>query len=406
MGKGTKTLTTIDDLKPDPRNPRKISPEALHGLRRSVGEFGDVSSVVWNSRTGHLVAGHQRLAALRTLYGDKLLLDAQAPCLITPTGERFQIRVVDWDPVKQMAANVAANSPTIQGEFTEGLVEILEEIREEMPELHEDLRFEELGEEFAIIEKPVVEQDEVPDPPKDPVTKPGDMWILGRHRLLCGDSTKAEDVAQAMGGGRAALCLTDPPYGVGLDYANMDDLLSNLVTIVAAFLPLARAAADVVLLSPGNSNQSIYPKPDWTMAWFVPAGAGCGPWGFTCWQPILAYGKDPYLARGLGRRPDALVKTETADNALGHPCSKPVGVWSWFMERGSIERGDLIFDPFSGSGTTLVAAEQLSRRCYGLEIDPGYCDVIVHRWQNLTGEQATLDGDGRTFEEIKATRQP
>ena len=212
--------------------------------------------------------------------------------------------------------------------------------------------------------------------------------IVGGHRLLCGDSTKAEDVARLMDGQKAALCLTDPPYGVGETYESYQDTEVNFNVLIAGFLPKAREWAVVTLVTSGNKNQRLYPVPDWELAWFCPAGTGRGPWGFCCWQPVLAYGKDPYLAAGKGSRPDALCLTEAAENSLGHPCPKPVKVWTWMMERGSINAGDCILDPFLGSGTTLIAAEKLNRKCYGMEIEPLYCDVIVDRWQQWTGKKA------------------
>ncbi len=138
-------LTKIEDLKPAEYNPRRIAQEAMHGLKRSVREFGDISGIVWNSKTGHLVAGHQRMNALRALYGDNLLLDAVVPCIVTPTGERFGIRVVEWDVPMEKAANVAANNPLIAGEFTDGLIDVIEEIKEELPEIVDDLRFGEMA---------------------------------------------------------------------------------------------------------------------------------------------------------------------------------------------------------------------------------------------------------------------
>lgn len=209
-------------------------------------------------------------------------------------------------------------------------------------------------------------------------TASGQLWQVGAHRLLCGDSTKADDVARVMGGARMDATLTDPPYGVGWQYESTDDTQDNLNRLIAGFLPLARSASDVVLLTSGNKNQSLYPVPSWILAWFVPAGAGRGPWGFTCWQPVLAYGKDPYLARGKGGRPDAFVLTESAPD-VAHPCPKPDGVWAWLLERCTAERGAKVYDPFLGSGTTMVAAQNLGRVCYGIEIEPKYCAVVLER---------------------------
>jgi DNA modification methylase len=226
----------------------------------------------------------------------------------------------------------------------------------------------------------------------------------GGHNLLCGDSTDPRSLDRATGKATPKLCLTDPPYGIGESYVSHDDTRENLATLIEHFLPLVRERCDVVLLTPGNRNQRLYPQPEWTLAWFVPAGTGANPWGFTCWQPILAFGKDPFLKNRRGSRPDAFVMTESAENSLGHPCPKPVGVWSWIMERGSLNAGDLVLDPFAGSGTTIIAAEKLGRRCAAIEMAPEYVDVAVVRWSKFTGRAAILADDGSTFDEVAQAR--
>lgn len=133
-------LTALSDLQPAPYNPRRISDESLAALRKSVTAFGDLSGIVWNSRTGHLVAGHQRYKALQAEHGDGLTLVDGA--LLTPSGERFPVRVVDWPEGKEKAANVAANSELIAGEFTDGLGALLDEIKVDLGELFEELRLD------------------------------------------------------------------------------------------------------------------------------------------------------------------------------------------------------------------------------------------------------------------------
>jgi DNA methylase len=226
----------------------------------------------------------------------------------------------------------------------------------------------------------------------------------GGHRLLCGDATDPEALDRALEGETAQLCLTDPPYGIGEAYASHHDSREGLTHLVDRFLPTVRERCEVVLLTPGNRHQRLYPQPEWTLAWFVPAGTGANPWGFTCWHAILAYGNDPFLKNRKGSRPDAFVMTESAENSLGHPCPKPVGVWSWLLERGSLRAGDIVLDPFAGSGTTIIAAEKLGRRCAAVELAPEYVDVAVIRWSKFTGRLAVLAEGGRTFEEVAAAR--
>jgi DNA modification methylase len=228
------------------------------------------------------------------------------------------------------------------------------------------------------------------------------------HRLLCGDATKASDVGRATASAKAAVCLTDPPYGLGDSvteknkYADYDDSEENLEQTIAEFFPLAKARATRIVLTPGTWNQWRYPQPTWVMAWFTPAGVGTGPWGFCCWQPILCYGSDPKLAHRKGRFPDAIVHTESAEK-LGHPCAKPVKFWCWLMERCS-EPADRVSDPFSGAGTTIMAGEMSGRICAAIEISPAYVDIGVVRWQNFSGRPAILADDGRTYDQIAAVR--
>ncbi len=142
-GRWVSELTSIEDLKPSPYNPREISPEAFTALKHSVGHFGDISGLTWNSRSGHLVTGHQRMKALRSQWGDRLKLDNHS--VVCPNGDRWPIRVVDWDDATEKAANVAANSPEIVGEFTPELKTVLDEIKTDLPDLSQNLRLDRLS---------------------------------------------------------------------------------------------------------------------------------------------------------------------------------------------------------------------------------------------------------------------
>lgn len=174
------------------------------------------------------------------------------------------------------------------------------------------------------------------------------------------------------------LVLTDPPYGIGESYASFDDTAANLDQLLVDAVPLLFGASRRIVLTPGVANIHRYPRPKWIMAWITPAGAGSGPWGFCCWQPILVYGKDPFLTSGLGRRPDIIEMTETSEKN-GHPCPKPIGVWKHLLLRVSVDETDTILDPFMGSGTTLRAAKDLGRKAIGIEIEEKYCEIAVKR---------------------------
>lgn len=174
--------------------------------------------------------------------------------------------------------------------------------------------------------------------------------------------------------------ITDPPYGVRLEYGNeIDDTPEMLSSMVPLFMRLALDAAPLVSVTPGNLNQYVYPAPTWTLCWFNRAGAGSGPWGFSCWQPILCYGQDPYLKAGLGRRPDFIEWSEAAEKN-GHPCPKPYQFMYRWIQRVSLHGS--ILDPFMGSGTTGSAAVQLGRAFIGIEIHEPYFEIACERIEN------------------------
>lgn len=174
------------------------------------------------------------------------------------------------------------------------------------------------------------------------------------------------------------LTLTDFPYGIGESYASFDDSRANLRALVSAAMPEILRVSKRALIACGVANMWLYPEPTWVLNWTTPAGSGCSPWGFCCWQPILAYGKDPYLSEGEGRRPDAFVHTESSEKN-GHPCPKPIQIWKKFLLRGSRDENDIVFDPFMGSGTTALACEEHKRRWLGCELEPKYVAIANDR---------------------------
>jgi DNA modification methylase len=130
----------------------------------------------------------------------------------------------------------------------------------------------------------------------------------------------------------------------------------------------------------------LYPRPTWVLNWHTPAGSGVGPWGFCTWQPILVYGKDPYMANGMGSRPDVIVHTESAEKN-GHPCPKPEKLWSKLLNRVSVLDTDIVFDCFMGSGTTALVAEKKQLKWFGCELEPKYCEIANRR---IEAERAQL----------------
>lgn len=189
----------------------------------------------------------------------------------------------------------------------------------------------------------------------------------------------AREVLPALSDNASDLVLMDPPYGNGTQYASFEDTGPNLQSLIDDVMPHVLRVAPTALITPGVANMFRYPKPRWVLAWVTPAGAGTGPWGFSCWQPVLAYGTDPYLRDLLGRRPDTLVKTEISKSGEDHPCPKPIDVWRWMVLRGSTKATDIVLDPFMGSGTTLRAAKDCGRPAIGIELDERYCEIAARR---------------------------
>ena len=203
--------------------------------------------------------------------------------------------------------------------------------------------------------------------------------VIGRATLYCGDS--AELIPTLTG---VDAVITDPPYGVLLggksnslkdSYESFEDTPENVWSICVPIINSCRERFDRIALTPGVRNMFLYPKPNHVGSFFYPSGAGCNSWGFSCWQPIFFYGKDPY--GGKGSRPDSKESCETSEKN-GHPCPKPIGQMKWLVNRASLV-GETVFDPFMGSGTTGVAAVQMDRDFIGCEIEPKYFEIACRR---------------------------
>ena len=383
----------IDRLIPYARNSRTHSDAQVAQIAASIKEFGFTNPVLIDA-DGGIIAGHGRVMAARKLAMDKV------QC----------IRLAHLTEAQRRAYVIADNKLALNAGWDEKMLAL------EFKDLQAmDFDIELTGFGLGDIDELLAELDATPEgataaddtPPvqAEAITKPGDVWLLGKHRIMCGDSTDADSVALLMNGDKADLCLTDPPYGLGGEkesgknsYDIYQDSRENLITLAAGWLPIARKISNAVVFSPGVTNAWLYPEPNWVMCWFYGGGPLISSWGFNCWQPFLCYGKDPSLATGNGGRPDA-VNLNTPANAgdLDHPCPKPVKLWEWFIGRLSFKSGEIFYEPFSGSGTTIIAAEQTGRRCYAMELSPNYVDVAVRRWQQFTGKRATLEATGAEF---------
>lgn len=377
----------IASLHADPSNVNTHPDDNLAAIAGSLRQFGQVEPLVVQRSTGKVIGGNGRLAVM-----------AKSGAI------EVDVVRLDIDDTRAAALGIALNRTAKTSVFDDGaLAKLLESLPKDLQESagYSESDIDDL---LASLKSGEVVEDEPPEPLPDPVSRRGDLWLLGNHRLLCGDATDGGDVVVCCSD-KVAACCTDPPYAIGLDYASHEDSTDNLKKIIAGFLPLAKERADVVALTPGVTRQWMYPEPTWVCCWFYKAGPHRSCWGFNCWQPIICYGKDPYLARGLGARADAVdMNTPSNSDELGHPCPKPVPFWAWVIERMAPEVGMGVFDPFCGSGTGIVVCEQLGRRCFAIEIEPLYVDVAVRRWQKLTGKDATHSETGKTWKETAAER--
>lgn len=180
------------------------------------------------------------------------------------------------------------------------------------------------------------------------------------------------------------VCLTDFPYGVNVDYGEyFVDTRENLKELILQVMPELQRVCKRIVLTCGQSNVWMYPEADWIMAWINTAGANQNKWGFTCWQPILCYGKDAYREANKGARPDIIMENACSDN-VAHPCPKPVKFWRKLLQRVSVSKTDIILDPFAGSGVTLLVAKQLNRKFIGFEINPDYVKIANERLKQST----------------------
>jgi DNA modification methylase len=385
---------SIKELSPAKYNPRKISDEAMGRLTKSLAEFGNIQPITWNARTGNVVGGHQRLKVYQAMGKTEV-----------------EVWAVDLDEQKEKAANIALNK--LSGEFD---LPMLKDILEEIDTGELDLEITGFGmDEIALMMEdahPEVTEDEVPEVPVDAITKPGDLWLLGEHRLLCGDSTKADDVSKLNDGQTPSIMITDPPYGVQYD-ANWRNKAKR-----ADGTPIGASAIGKV-----ENDQ----RADWTDSWKLFLGDVAYIWHAGLFAPIVARGlndsgfelraqiiwaKNNFaIGRGdyhwkhepcwYGVRKGKTANTvgdrtqttlweinKPQKSETGHSTQKPIECMARPIKNHNF---DLVYDPFLGSGTTLIAAEQLGRKCYGMEISPNYCDVIVKRWENLTGKKAVLE---------------
>lgn len=407
----------VDRLRPYERNPRTHSRAQISKIAASLVEFGWTNPILVGN-DDEIIAGHGRALAARQLGM------TEVPVVV----------LGHLTPAQRRAYVIADNQLALEAGWDE---ELLAAELKALDEMEFDLGVigfdqDELDE---FLDREAAEDPPIPEPPEIPTTRPGDLWMLGDHRLVAGDCTDEAVVLRVMDGQRAALFATDPPYLVDYDGTNhpskrpkankdWDDQYEDWdnseqgqalydgfigVAVKHAILPTA------AWYTWHASRRQAMLEDSWTKAgafvhqavvWVKTRGVLTR--STFLWRHEMCFhgwlkGNRPYFHR---LREDPTTVWEVASSEVeshDHPTSKPVRLFEIPMLVHT-KRGEICYEPFSGSGSQIIAAERTGRRCYAIELNPRFVDVAILRWQEASGEKATLDGDGRTFDEIQAER--
>jgi DNA modification methylase len=441
----------IERLVPFARNPRTHTEEQVAQIAASIVEFGWTNPVLVGA-DGVVIAGHARLQAARKLGMSEVpvivldhLTEAQRRALVIADNQ-LALAGTGWD--EELLRGLLVDLR--QDEFNLDVLGFSDE------ELNTWLAQE------PDSQAGLAEEDAVPEPLEEPVTGRGDLWILGDHRLLCGDSANGEDVKRLVEGAPIDLVNTDPPYNVKVEPRSNNAIAAGLSSFAGLqhhqsfdvhrgaskakattkkMRPKDRALANDfmkdgdydVLLRKWFGNLAGALKPGgafyiWggyaNCANYPPALAECGlyfsqaiiwvkehpvltrkdfmgnhEWCFYGWREGAAHWFNPEITNAT----DVWSVKKVSPNAMVHLTEKPVELAVRALTYSS-KAGETVLDLFGGSGSTLIACEKLGRRARLMEIDPPYCDVIIRRWQEYAGKAATLEADGRSFDEVRDER--
>jgi len=375
----------IENLKLHPKNPRVHPDSAINKLAKSMREFGWTNPIL-ASEEGFVLAGHARLKAAKKA-GIK-----EVPVIFLPLRG-----------VKAEAYMIADNK--LQDETDWDLPKLKDLLQElDIGDINIDITgFEhsDIEELMAQFYEPDEKDDEAPETPEEPITKLGDLYKLGEHRLLCGDATKIEDVEKLMNGQKADMVFTDPPYGINLDtdYSPISKNWKGRVSYCDS-----KTYKKII----GDNKIFNFKDFDWLdcreQFWWganyylkeLPVGGSWFIWDKTAGhtQQVVGSEFEMLWSKQKHRQEILMVKwagvmgLQTQDiKKRIHPTQKPIQLCEWFIHKFS-NKDNIIIDLFGGSGSTLIACEKLKRRCYMMEIDPYYCDVIVKRWEKYIGKNA------------------
>jgi DNA modification methylase len=364
-------MVSVDTLVPHPKNCHEHSKEQIERLSKIIEYQGFRNPLTVQAGTNLIVTGHGRLMAAKKL-GMK-----EVPVIYK-----------EFESDEQLYAHLVADNAI--GKDTWATLD-LSLINTELENLGPDLDIDMLGLkdfEIEIADKldPQTDEDEVPEV-VDPISKRGDIWLLGNHRVMCGDSTMIDDVERLMNGEKFDL-LTDPPYGISAEKMTMGSGKKDFHrgndwdNTIPDFYQMLEFFEKQIIWGGDYFADKLPPNNHWL-----------------CWDkknPNLSFSEFELAWSNVGKNCRIKSHHWGGEKKL-HVTMKPVAVMEWCL--GYLDNN--IFDLFLGSGSTLIACEKTNRKCYGMELDEHYCDVIIKRWQNYTGKEATLESTGETYNSLK-----
>lgn len=375
-----KELRTVkaSDLTPNPKNWRthpKGQQDALKGILAEVGYADALLARETSDGSLMLVDGHLRAETTPS---------EQVPVLILDIDEAEADKLLlSLDPLAALAETNAQALDSLLREIdtgSEGLQEMYADMAD-AADLYKD-------------EQTDVTEDDVPEPPADPITKKGDVWVMGNHRLVCGDCTDETTMQKLLGDDQVTLVFTDPPYGIDYEYNTHKDTSGDeYIEFCKNFYAVIKDIAPVQVISTGWKYKNFWyqQQPYDELVWFDKTKQSGGrAFHLRKCEPIFVFGKphEKYkwdIFEVSSQRGDGMREL--------HTCPKPMQLIADIIQPQT-KPGDIVCDVFLGSGTTLAVCEQLNRACRGTEIDPAYCDVIVTRWETMTGKKAERQSDG------------
>ena len=394
----------IGEIIPYARNSRTHSEEQVAQIAASIKEFGWTNPVLIDEENG-IIAGHGRLAAARKLGHTEIPV----------------IELTGLSEAQKRAYVIADNKLALNaGWDTEMLVNELRDLEGMDIDLSlTGFSADELNDMLAEKEEGLTDEDAVPTPPEEPITKPGDIWILGKHRLMCGDSTSIDHLERLCDGQAVDMWLTDPPYNVAYEGKTKDALTIQNDSMgndqFRQFLRDAYVAADAVM-KPGAVFYIWHADSEGYNFRGAAQDAGWKVRQCLIWKKsTMVMGRQDYHWKhepclygwkdGAGhlwaadRKQTTILEFDKPSRNGEHPTMKPVALFEYQLLNNT-KGGDIVLDSFGGSGTTLIAAEKNGRVARLMELDPKYCDVIVKRWEEFTGKKAELVTTNELVSEI------